>query len=144
MEPGMGRCTSQLGLELCPPKGHVEAPQYPIWALSGTRVPADVISQPREGWALMQRDRCPYKKGTFALRHTGHVIREADMGPGNTWGPQELGQEGPPQPYEEACPPWPQNRQGICFCRLKPPILWPFVTCSPRRLVHWPFPQCLC
>lgn len=22
-----------LGLELCPPKGHAEAPQYPIWGL---------------------------------------------------------------------------------------------------------------
>lgn len=94
----------------------------------------------------MQSDRCPHKKGTFALRHTGHVMREAEMGPrqGTPGAPRSWGRKAPPtQPYEEACPPWPQNRQRICFCLFKAPSLWPFVTRSPRRLVHWPFPQCL-
>lgn len=109
MESGVGRCTSQLGLELCPPKGHIEAPQYPIRVLSGTRVPADVISQPREGWALMQRDRCPHKKGTFALRHTGHVMREAEMGPrqGIPGAPRSWGRKAPTPPSlmrKRACP----------------------------------------
>lgn len=94
----------------------------------------------------MQSDWCPHKKGTFAPRYTGHVMREAEMGSrqGTPGAPRSWGRKAPPQPYEEACPPWPQNLQRICFCHVKPPSLWPFVTRRPRGLVHWPFPQRLC